>query len=124
MNKKAIHTLNAPAALGPYSQAVTCGNLVFCSGQVGLDAQGNMAEGLAAQAEQCLKNLCAVLREAGSGPEKALKCTVFLTDMNDFATVNEIYGQYFPAPCPARSCVQVCALPKGGLVEVEAIAEI
>jgi 2-iminobutanoate/2-iminopropanoate deaminase len=114
----------APATLRPYSQGIISGNLVFCSGQTGLDAQGNLAEGLAAQAELCLKNLAAVLTTAGSSPEKVLKCTVFLTDMNDFAVVNEIYGKFFPAPYPARSCVQVCALPKGGLVEIEAIAEL
>jgi len=124
MSKQAVHTKLAPAALGPYSQGIIIGNLVFCSGQTGIDAQGNLAEGLAAQAEQCLKNLSAVLAKAGSGLEKVVKCTVFLTDMNDFAVVNEIYGRYFTAPCPARSCVQVCALPKGGVVEIEAVAEL
>lgn len=124
MSKQAIHTKLAPAALGPYSQAIISGNLVFCSGQTGLDAEGNLAEGLAAQAEQCLKNIAAVLAEAGSSLEKVVKCTVFLVDMKDFATVNEIYGKYFPAPYPARSCVQVCALPKNGLVEIEAIGEL
>jgi 2-iminobutanoate/2-iminopropanoate deaminase len=124
MSKQAIHTDLAPAALGPYSQGVISGGLIFCSGQIGLDAQGNLAEGLNAQARQCLKNLSGVLAGAGSNLEKVLKCTVFLTDMNDFAAVNEIYGQYFSAPYPARSCVQVCALPKGSLVEIEAIATL
>ena len=124
MSKQAVHSDAAPAALGPYSQAIISGGLVFCSGQTGLDTAGNLAEGLAAQTEQCLQNLSAVLAAAGSSLEKAVKCTVFLTDMNDFATVNGIYDKYFPAPYPARSCVQVCALPKGGLVEIEAIAAL
>ena len=124
MNKKAVHTNLAPAALGPYSQGIIVGNLIFCSGQTGLDADGNLAEGLAAQTEQCLKNISAVLSVSGSSLEKVVKCTVFLTDMNDFAIVNEIYGKYFSIPYPARSCVQVCALPKGGLVEIEAIAAL
>ena len=122
MSKQAVHSDSAPAALGPYSQGIIAGSLVFCSGQTGLDATGNLAAGLAAQAEQCLKNIAAVLAAAGSSPEKVVKCTVFLTDMNDFAVVNEIYGKFFPAPYPARSCVQVSALPKGGVVEIEAIA--
>jgi 2-iminobutanoate/2-iminopropanoate deaminase len=124
MSKQAVHTNLAPAALGPYSQGIIIGNLVFCSGQTGLDAGGNLAEDLAAQAEQCLQNLSAVLAEAGSNMEKVVKCTVFLTDMNDFAVVNEIYSRFFTAPYPARSCVQVCALPKGGVVEIEAIAAL
>ncbi|MCL1975750.1 MAG: RidA family protein [Firmicutes bacterium] len=124
MSKQVIHTTQAPAALGPYSQAICCGNLVFCSGQVGLNSAGVLAQGLTAQTEQCLNNMQAVLQEAGSSMEKVVKCTIFLTDMNDFAAVNEIYGQFFPSPYPARSCIQVCALPKGGLVEIEAIAEI
>ena len=124
MNKQALHSDLAPAALGPYSQGIISGNLVFCSGQTGLNAQGELAAGVTAQAQQCLKNIAAVLTAAGSGLEKVVKCTVFLTDMNDFAAVNEIYSQFFAAPYPARSCVQVCALPKGGLVEIEAIAAL
>ena len=124
MNKQVVHTKLAPAALGPYSQGIICDNLIFCSGQTGLDADGNLVEGLVAQTEQCLKNISAVLTESGSSLNKVVKCTVFLTDMNDFAMVNEIYAKYFSAPYPARSCVQVCTLPKGGLVEIEAIAAL
>lgn len=124
MLKQPVHSNKAPAALGPYSRGIITGNLIFCSGQTGINEDGILMEGLTAQTEQCIKNISAVLSEAGSSLEKVVKCTVFLTDMNDFATVNEIYGKYFPAPYPARSCVQVSALPKNGLVEIEAIATI
>lgn len=123
MTRQAISTGEAPAAIGPYSQAISLDGLVFCSGQLGLDpVTGQLAEGVAAQAERALGNLVAVLRAAGSSPADVVKTTIFLADMADFATVNEVYGRFFPEPQPARSTVQVAALPRGGRVEVEAIA--
>ena len=123
MNK--IETSAAPAAIGPYSQAITVNGLVFTSGQIPLDpATGNIeAEGIEAQTHQVMKNLGAVLEAAGSSFEKAVKTTCFLADINDFAAFNAVYAEYFTAK-PARSCVEVGALPKGALVEVEVIAEI
>lgn len=122
---KKIHTDHAPAAIGPYSQAVISGNLVFTSGQIAINpATGNVeAQGIEAQTEQVMKNLGAVLEAAGSSYEKAIKTVCFLKNMDDFAVFNEIYGRYFSEK-PARSCVAVAALPKGVLVEVEVIAEI
>lgn len=118
-----ISTKQAPAAIGPYSQAIGMGNFVYCSGQLGLDpATGNLVEGVAAQARRSLDNLGAVLREAGLGIDRVMKTTIFLVDMKDFATVNEVYGAFFGDHRPARSTVAVAALPKGGLVEIEAIA--
>src|SRR5512136_523536 len=109
----------APAALGPYSQAVRAGDFVFCSGQTGLEpATGLLREGVAAQAEQVLDNLAAVLAAAGASLADVVKTTIFLTDMADFQTVNAIYGKRFSGAPPARSTVQVAALPKGGLVEI------
>ena len=124
MTKK-IATENAPGAIGPYSQAVTYGNLVFTSGQIAIDpATGNLAgDDIVTQTEQVMKNLGAVLVAAGSSYEKAIKTTCFLADIKDFAAFNEIYGKYFTEK-PARSCVAVKDLPKGALVEVEVIAEI
>ena len=122
---KKISTQNAPAAIGPYSQAIVTGNLVFTSGQIPINPEtANVeAEGITAQAEQVMKNLGAVLEAAGSSYEKAVKTTCFLADMADFAAFNEVYGRYFTEK-PARSCVAVKALPKGVLCEVEVIAEI
>ena len=122
---KTIYTSNAPAAIGPYSQAMITGNLLFTSGQIAINpATGNVeAEGIEAQAEQVMKNLAAVLAEAGSGFDKAVKTTCFLADMGDFAAFNEVYGKYFTSK-PARSCVAVKTLPKNVLVEVEVIAEV
>ena len=122
---KYVQTEHAPAAIGPYSQALVTGGLVFTSGQIPLDpATGAVVEGgVEAQAEQVMKNLAAVLEEAGSGLDKAVKTTCFLADMNDFAAFNEVYARYFPGK-PARSCVAVRQLPKSGLVEVEVIAEL
>ena len=122
---KIISSPAAPAAIGPYSQAVVTGGLVFTSGQIGLvPATGELAEGgLAAQAEQVMKNLGAVLAEAGSSYEKAVKTTCYLADMADFAAFNEIYAKYFVGK-PARSCFAVKDLPKGALVEVEVVAEV
>ena len=120
-----IATDKAPAAIGPYSQAIVHAGLVFTSGQIPIDPEtGNIeAEGIAAQSEQVMKNLGAVLAEAGSSFEKAVKTTCFLSDMADFAAFNEVYAKYFTGK-PARSCVAVKALPKGSLVEVEVIAEL
>ena len=122
MNK--IFTDKAPAAIGPYSQAMRVGNLVFTSGQIPINPEsGNIeATDVTAQTEQVCKNLLAVLEAAGSSADKVVKTTCFLSDMADFAAFNAVYASYFPA-CPARSCVAVKALPKGSLVEVEAIAE-
>ena len=118
-----IHTGNAPAAVGPYSQAVLTGDLLLTSGQLGLDpATGVLPEGIAAQAEQSLKNIDAILSEAGFAKTDVVKTTVFIRNMGDFGTVNEIYAAYFGDHKPARSCVEVSALPKGGLVEIEVIA--
>lgn len=124
MNRDIIHTSKAPAAVGPYSQAVRVGNFVFASGQLGLDpATGNLVEGgVQAQARQALRNLQAVLETAGSGLDLAVKTTVFLIDMNEFKAMNAVYGEFFPSDPPARSTVQVAALPLGGLVEIEVVA--
>lgn len=123
MTRQAIATSGAPAAIGPYSQGIATDGLLFCSGQLGLDpATGELAEGVEAQAERSMRNLAAVLDAAGLGWADVVKTTIFLADMGDFATVNAIYGRYMPDPPPARSTVQVAALPKGGLVEIEAVA--
>lgn len=124
MGKKIVHTDHAPAAVGPYSQAVVVGNLVYTAGQIALvPATGKMLDGdVAAQAEQVLKNLTAVLTAAGSSLDNVVKTTVFLNDMKDFATVNGVYAQFFGQNPPARSAVQVAALPLGALVEIEAVA--
>ena len=121
--RHAISASGAPAALGPYSHAIGHGDLVFCSGQLGLDpATGDLMDGVEAQAERALSNLAAVLDAAGMGLADVVKTTIFLADMGDFPTVNAVYGRFFPEPYPARSTVQVAALPKGGLVEIEAVA--
>ena len=113
----------APKAIGPYSPAVSAGSLLFLSGQLGLDpATGELASGVRAQAERALLNLEALLAAGGAGAADLVKTTIFLTDMADFAAFNEIYASHLHAPYPARSTVQVAALPKGGLVEIEAIA--
>ena len=120
-----ISTANAPAAIGPYSQAIVVGNMVYTSGQIAINpASGNIeASDVVGQTEQVMKNLGAVLQAAGSSYEKAVKTTCFLADIADFAAFNEVYGKYFTEK-PARSCVAAKALPKGALVEVEVIAEI
>ncbi len=123
--KQPIIAKNAPAAIGPYSHAVVSGQFVFTSGQLGFDPEnGKLKEGVEAQAEQALTNLKTVLEAAGASLESVIKTTVFLADMKDFPLVNKIYGAYFNGDFPARSCVQVAALPAGGLVEVEAIAAL
>lgn len=123
--KTIIHTENAPAAIGPYSQAVRTGDLIFISGQLPLDpATGTMPEDVAAQTRQSLRNLQSILEAAGSGMEKAVKTTVYLADMNDFAAMNAVYAEFFPeGSCPARAAVQVARLPKDARVEIELIAE-
>lgn len=123
MTRRAISTTNAPAAIGPYSQAIAANGLLFCSGQLGLDpASGELVEGVAAQAERALKNLTAVLDAAGLTWANVVKVTIFLADIGDFATVNGIYAGFMPDPPPARSTFAVGALPRGGRVEIEAIA--
>lgn len=120
-----ICTKNAPAAVGPYSQAIDCGDLFFLSGQIPLVPQtGLVAEGgLEAQAHQMFANIKAVLAEAGMDFSNVVKTTVFMTDLGQFAAFNAIYAEYFKAPYPARSCIEVSALPKGVLVECELIAK-
>ena len=125
MSTTTINTPDAPAAIGPYSQAVRTSDTLWCSGSLGINpASGELVEGVKAQTEQAMRNLDAVCREAGTGLSKALRCTIYLTDMADFATVNEVYGSWFEEPFPARACVQVAALPKGGLVEIDAVVAI
>ena len=122
---KKVYTSNAPEAIGPYSQAIICGNMLFTSGQVPINpATGNVeTEGITDQATQVMKNLSAVLAEAGTSFDKVVKTTCFLSDMADFAAFNAVYAEYFTSK-PARSCVAVKTLPKNVLVEVEVIAEI
>lgn len=122
---KKIYTKNAPEALGPYSQAIISGDLVYTSGQIAINPESNMVEtaDIEGQTEQVMKNLGAVLEEAGSGFEYAVKTTCFLAEMSDFNAFNQVYGKYFTGK-PARSCVAVKSLPKNVLVEVEVIAEL
>jgi 2-iminobutanoate/2-iminopropanoate deaminase len=126
MDKQVVQTADAPAAIGPYSQANLVGNFVFTSGQIPLDARSGqiVADDFDSQARQVLSNLRAVLEAAGSSLDKVVKTTVFLADMNDFSALNAIYGEYFTGSFPARSAVQVARLPKGVRVEVEAIATL
>jgi 2-iminobutanoate/2-iminopropanoate deaminase len=122
---KKVYTKNAPEAIGPYSQAIICGNMLYTSGQVPINpATGNVeTEGITDQATQVMKNLAAVLEEAGTKFENVVKTTCFLADMGDFAAFNEVYAKYFISK-PARSCVAVKTLPKGVLCEIEAIAAL
>jgi 2-iminobutanoate/2-iminopropanoate deaminase len=118
-----VQTTAAPAAIGPYSQAIRSGELVFTAGQIGLDpATGELVGGVAEQADRALRNLTAILDAAGTSPERVIKTTVFLADMGDFAAMNEVYARHFSQPFPARSTVAVAGLPKGALVEIEAVA--
>jgi len=119
-----VETFQAPAAIGPYSQAVRIDNMVFCSGQIPLDpSTGSMVVGgVGAQTEQVMKNLEAVLRASGLDFSRVVKTTIYLVDLENFGTVNEIYGRFFPGVPPARATVQVAALPKGALVEIDAVA--
>lgn len=122
--KKIIHTENAPAAVGPYSQAIVANGFVFTSGQIALiPAEGKLLDGgVQAQARQVLQNLQAVLEAAGTSLNNVVKTTVFLADINDFLAVNEIYGEFFSENPPARSAFEVANLPLGALVEIEAVA--
>lgn len=121
--KKTINAPKAPAAVGPYVHAVEAGNMVFTSGQLGLIPEtGLLPEGIEAQTHQALKNLGAVLEAVGLGYQDVVRTMVFLDNMDDFAVVNGIYAEYFTGEAPARSCVEVARLPKGGLIEIEAIA--
>jgi 2-iminobutanoate/2-iminopropanoate deaminase len=123
VNREAIATQAAPAAVGPYSQAIKTESLIFASGQIGLDpATGKLQEGLEAQTRQVLANLAADLGASGASMADVVKTTIFLVDISQFAHVNAIYSTAFPTPPPARSTVQVAALPLGALVEIEAIA--
>lgn len=126
MDKKPIFTASAPAAIGPYSQGVVSGRMIFTSGQLPADPEtGAVAGGgIEAQARRAIENLRAVLSEAGASLENVVKTTVFLKDLNDFAAFNAVYAEFFPEPFPARSCVEVSRLPKDALVEIEAIAVI
>jgi 2-iminobutanoate/2-iminopropanoate deaminase len=122
--KQAVVSEQAPKPVGPYSQAIIVDSLVWCSGQIGIDPKtGILVEGLEQQTEQIFNNLKAVLERAGSGLERVVKATVFITSMDNFARVNEVYARFFKEPFPARSTVEVGALPKGALVEIEVIAE-
>ncbi len=123
MKKRAIATDKAPKALGPYSQAIAVGDLIFVSGQVGIDpATGTVADGIEAQAEQALRNLAAILEAADCSMADVVKTTLWLTNAAHFATVNEIYARHLPQPEPARSTPIIAALPRGFLISIEAIA--
>ena len=123
MQKEIISTSKAPGAIGPYSQANKIGNLIFTSGQIPLvPATGELVTDIEGATKQCLENVKAILEEAGSSLDKVVKTVVFIKNMDDFALVNEVYGQYFVNNKPARSCVEVARLPKDALIEIEAIA--
>lgn len=123
MSKRIISTKEAPGAIGPYSQAVEINGLVYTSGQLGLNPEtGEFGKGVQEQARLSLRNVKAILEAAGTSLDQVVKTTVFLKDMDDFAAVNEIYGDFFSEPYPARSAVEVARLPKDGLVEIEVIA--
>lgn len=122
---QSISTDKAPAAVGPYSQAVVAGNMVFVSGQIPVDPKtGNIPENIVDQARQALTNLGEVLKAAGSGLDKAVRVTVFITDISAFADVNKVYAEFFSEPYPSRSCVEVSKLPKGVKIEIDAIGII
>lgn len=122
--KKIISTDNAPAAIGPYSQAIEVNGMVFTSGVIPVDpATGDIPAGIEAQAEQALRNLAALLEAAGTSTENVIKTTVFIKEMDDFGTVNSIYATFFTGDYPARSCVEVARLPKDVLIEIEAVAQ-
>ncbi len=125
MHKEVITTDGAPAAIGPYSQAIKIGDLLFSSGQIPLDSSGNIvSEDIKEQTAQCLNNLKNILEAAGSGLDRTVKTTVFLSDMNNFAAMNEVYSSFFSNPFPARSCFQVARLPRDAKVEIELIASL
>ena len=121
--KKVISTTNAPAAIGPYSQAIEANGFVFASGQIPVNPEtGEIPEGIEAQADQVMKNVKNLLEAAGTSVDQVVKTSVFIKNMDDFATINGIYAKYFAKDCPARSCVEVARLPKDVLLEMEAIA--
>ena len=123
MTRQAVSTERAPAALGPYSQAIVAGGLIFCSGMAGIDpATGTIPEGIEAQTEQALVNLAAVLGEAGASMDDIVKTTIFYDDVEDFGRLNEVYARHMPDPPPARSAPAHIRLPRGLLVSIEAIA--
>lgn len=125
MSRRRIDTDRAPAALGPYSQAIAAGGLVFCSGTVGIDpATGEVPDGIEAQTEQALLNLAAILAAAGSSMEDLVKTTIFYADVADFPVLNEVYGRHMPDPPPARSAPANVLLPRGLLVSIDAIAAV
>ncbi len=125
MDRQRISTDNAPAALGPYSQAIVAGGFVFCSGTVGIDPKtGTLPDEVAEQTEQALLNLNAILEASGSSIDQLVKTTIFYVNVEDFATINEVYGRHMPDPPPARSAPANVALPRGFLISIEAIATI
>lgn len=125
MKKEIISTVNAPAAIGPYSQGIKIGDFIFTSGQLPVNpATGELVSEIKAATKQSLENVKAVLEQAGSSLDKAVKVVVFVSDMNNFGQVNEVYAEYFKENPPARSCVEVARLPKDALVEIEAIASL
>lgn len=125
MTKEVLNTKNAPAAIGPYSQGMKVGNLVFTSGQLPIDSEGNLVNDDVKKATKVsIENVAAILKEAGTSLENVIKTVVFVKDMDDFAAVNEVYATYFNENPPARSCVQVARLPKDALLEIEAIAVV
>lgn len=125
MSKKIISTEKAPGAIGPYSQAVRIGNMIYTSGQIPLNPEtGEMVTEIKAATKQCLENVKAILEVEGASMENIIKTTVFLQDLNDFVDMNEVYGSYFPENPPARSAVQVARLPKDSIVEIEVIASV
>lgn len=122
---KEIKTANAPAAIGPYSQAIVSGNMLYTSGQIPINPEtGEIPEGVEAQARQALTNVKNLIEASGASIDNVVKTSVFIKNMNDFAKINEIYAEFFTEPYPARSCVEVAALPKGVLLEVETIVEL
>ncbi len=122
---KNITTENAPKAIGPYSQAIVSANMIYVSGQLPIDPKtGEMPSDITSQTKQSLENIKAILKEAGVEMKAVVRCSIFVKDMNDFASVNEVYGSYFSEPYPARATVEVARLPKDALVEIDAIAEV
>src|SRR4051812_27084067 len=125
MARTAVSTQAAPAAIGPYSQAIVAGGFVFCSGTPGIDpVTGTLAEGIEAQTEQALRNLAAILTAAGSSMASLVKTTIFYTNVEDFPLINEIYARHVPDPAPARSAPANAVLPRGILISIEAIAQV
>lgn len=125
MSKIKVNTNEAPAAIGPYSQAIKIGNMVFTSGQIPFNAEGQLvSEDVQKQTRKSLENVQKILEEAGTDMTKVVKCTVFIKDMNDFPKINEVYAEFFQEPYPARACVEVARLPRDVKVEIEAIATV